>query len=99
MSDDSDKDVVGEDSEIFWEKTAFNTVITVRYDGTDAEVSAPQTVMYHKTGANVIVELGDIRDAEIILEGTTRIPMKRSKGKTTITLNALIGNKKESKSP
>ena len=30
--------------------------------------------------------------------GTTRIPMKRSKGKTTITLNALIGNKKVSKS-
>ena len=30
--------------------------------------------------------------------GSTRIPMKRSKGKTTITLNALIGNKKESKS-
>lgn len=29
--------------------------------------------------------------------GTTRIPMKRSKGKTTITLNALIGNKKVSK--
>ena len=30
--------------------------------------------------------------------GTTRIPMKRSKGKTTITLNALISNKKVSKS-
>ena len=30
--------------------------------------------------------------------GTTRIPMKCSKGKTTITLNALIGNKKVSKS-
>ena len=30
--------------------------------------------------------------------GTTRIPMKYSKGNTTITLNALIGNKKVSKS-
>ena len=30
--------------------------------------------------------------------GTTRIPMKRSNGKTIITLNALIGNKKVSKS-
>ena len=30
--------------------------------------------------------------------GTTRIPMKCSKGNTTITLNALIGNKKVSKS-
>ena len=30
--------------------------------------------------------------------GNTRIVMKRSKGKTTITLNALIGNKKVSKS-
>ena len=30
--------------------------------------------------------------------GTTRIPMKRSKGKTTITLNAQICNKKVSKS-
>lgn len=29
--------------------------------------------------------------------GTTRILMKRSKGKTTITLNALIGSKKASK--
>ena len=30
--------------------------------------------------------------------GTTRIPVKRSKGKTTITLNALIGKEKVSKS-
>lgn len=30
--------------------------------------------------------------------GTTRIPMKRSNGKTIITLNALIGNKHVSKS-
>ena len=30
--------------------------------------------------------------------GTTRIPVKRSKGKTTITLNAMISNKKVSKS-
>lgn len=30
--------------------------------------------------------------------GSTRIPIKRSKGKTTITLNALISNKKVSKS-
>lgn len=30
--------------------------------------------------------------------GTTRIPMKRSKGKTTITLKAVINNKKVSKS-
>ena len=30
--------------------------------------------------------------------GTTRIPVKRSKGETTITLNAMISNKKVSKS-
>ena len=30
--------------------------------------------------------------------GTTRIPMKRSKGKTTVTLKAVISNKKVSKS-
>lgn len=84
ISNDSDKDVVGDDAEIYWENTGFNTIITIKYNGADAEVDAPENVTYHKTGADVAVELGQISDAEIILEGNTDDGQLKVYGKSAV---------------
>lgn len=83
-ANDADNDVVGDDSAIYWEKTAFNTIITITYSGTDAVVTAPETVTWHKSGADVVLELGEICDAEIILEGSTEDGQLKVYGKSAV---------------
>lgn len=84
-SDDVSDDVVGENPDIYWENTDFKTIVNVRYNGSESEVTVSDpAVVYHVSGADVTVELGDISDAEVILEGSTEDGQLKVYGKSAV---------------
>ena len=89
---DGDKDVVEDDEDKFWENTEFDSNIKIVYNGATAEVTYTNpAIAVHQTGADVAIELGDIADAEIILEGSTEDGQLKVYGNESakVTLNGV----------
>lgn len=89
---DGDQDIVENDKDKFWEQTEFNSIIKVAYNGSSADVICGNpAITVHQSGADVAIELGDIADAEIILEGATVDGQLKVYGKSAVkvTLNGV----------
>lgn len=89
---DSDQDIIEDDEDKFWEQTEFNSNIKVVFNGSSAEVAySNPAIAVHQSGADVAIELGDVADAEIILEGATEDGQLKVYGNESVkvTLNGV----------
>lgn len=82
---DTDKDIIEEGNDTYWENTDFTNKVSVTYDGTEAVVTSDNPLIkYYRTGSDVAIELGDIADAEITLNGSTEDGQLKIYGKESV---------------
>ena len=89
---DGDQDIIEDDEDKFWEQTEFSSNIKIVYNGTSAEVECNNPdIAVHQSGADVAIELGDVADAEITLEGATEDGQLKVYGNASVkvTLNGV----------
>ena len=92
LADDASDDIIGEDADTYWEKSTFNRKITIRFNGSDAEVKgADQSLECHVSGADIAVVPSTAEGLEIVLEGKTPDGQLKIYGSNNVklTLNGL----------
>lgn len=72
MADDADKDVVGSDSDIYYERNSFTSLVTVTYNGSTAQVeSSNSKIRCHTSGAYVTIDMqtNAVSKVEVVVRG------------------------------
>ncbi len=72
-ADDATSDVVGSDSDIYWEQNTFSNTVTVVYSDSSAEVTVDNSdILYNVSGGYVTIDMltNSVKNVEIIASGS-----------------------------
>lgn len=87
---DADKDIVGDNEDIYWEANTFKNKVTVTYAGNTATVETSNTdILYEVNGAHVVIDLlsNSVSGAEINLSGESSNGSLKIYGEKKLLLN------------
>ena len=74
LANDADKDIVGTDTDFYWEANTFSNIVNITYNGSTATVtSSNNKIITDTNGAYVTVDFqtNSVSNVEIVLNGST----------------------------